>query len=96
MNNKAVWIVDFGSQYTQLITRRSREIGHSSEIITYETLVKRWDKKLRPKALVLSGGPRVNFLTIHVIINLFSRRKCPYSWDLLWNANYGACPWGNC
>ena len=42
--NKAVWIVDFGSQYTQLITRRSREIGFSSEIITFETLEKRWEE----------------------------------------------------
>ena len=61
MNNKAVWIVDFGSQYTQLITRRSREIGHSSEIITYNTLVKRWNNNERPKALVLSGGPQSIF-----------------------------------
>ena len=61
MNNKAVWIVDFGSQYTQLITRRSREIGHSSEIITYETLEKRWGNNERPKALVLSGGPQSIF-----------------------------------
>ena len=61
MNNKAVWIVDFGSQYTQLITRRSREIGHSSEIITYNTLVKRWKNSERPQALVLSGGPQSIF-----------------------------------
>jgi GMP synthase (glutamine-hydrolysing) len=61
VKNKAVWIVDFGSQYTQLITRRSREIGHSSEIITYNTLLKRWKNNERPKALVLSGGPQSIF-----------------------------------
>jgi len=61
VNFKAVWIVDFGSQYTQLITRRSREIGHSSEIITYNTLAKRWKAGDRPKALVLSGGPQSIF-----------------------------------
>ena len=55
---KSVWIVDFGSQYTQLITRRTREIGHSSEIITFSELKRRWDRNEKPKALVLSGGPR--------------------------------------
>ena len=53
---KSVWIVDFGSQYTQLITRRTREIGHSSEIITFSELKRRWDRNEKPKALVLSGG----------------------------------------
>ena len=59
--NTSVWIVDFGSQYTQLITRRSREIGFSSEIITYNTLQKRWNEGIRPKALVLSGAPQSIF-----------------------------------
>ena len=59
--SKSVWIVDFGSQYTQLITRRSREVGFSSEIITFETLKKRFDRNERPKALVLSGGPQSIF-----------------------------------
>jgi GMP synthase (glutamine-hydrolysing) len=30
----SVWIIDFGSQYTQLITRKMRELGFASEIIT--------------------------------------------------------------
>ena len=59
--NTSVWIVDFGSQYTQLITRRSREIGFSSEIITFNSLQKRWGEGLRPKVLVLSGGPQSIF-----------------------------------
>ena len=32
----SVWIVDFGSQYTQLITRKFRELGYTSEIMTVE------------------------------------------------------------
>ena len=52
-----IWIVDFGSQYTQLITRRVREVGHSGELITLAQLKKSFKKKVFPKALILSGGP---------------------------------------
>lgn len=51
-----VIIIDFGSQYTQLIARRIREAGVYSEIhpctINLDDL-----KALNPSALVLSGGP---------------------------------------
>ena len=51
-----VVILDFGSQYTQLIARRVREAGVYSEIhpcnVSMEEL-----KALKPAALILSGGP---------------------------------------
>ncbi|MFP4083413.1 MAG: glutamine-hydrolyzing GMP synthase [Desulfonatronovibrio sp.] len=51
-----VIIVDYGSQYTQLIARRIREAGVYSEIhpctISLDEL-----KSLKPSALILSGGP---------------------------------------
>ncbi len=56
----SVWIVDFGSQYTQLITRKFRELGVTSEIITVEEAVERL-KTTKPRALVLSGGPQSVF-----------------------------------
>lgn len=56
-----LWIVDFGSQYTQLITRKSRELGYSSEIITYKETKRRFDEGKKPYALVLSGGPQSVF-----------------------------------
>ncbi|MEE3078712.1 MAG: glutamine-hydrolyzing GMP synthase [Bdellovibrionota bacterium] len=56
-----LWIVDFGSQYTQLITRKSRELGYSSEIITYKETKRRFDEGKKPHALVLSGGPQSVF-----------------------------------
>jgi GMP synthase (glutamine-hydrolysing) len=56
----AIWIVDFGSQYTQLITRKFRELGYTSEIITVEEGLERL-RAGRPKALVLSGGPQSVF-----------------------------------
>ncbi|MDD0853680.1 glutamine-hydrolyzing GMP synthase [Halobacteriovorax sp. GB3] len=61
MSDRQIWIVDFGSQYTQLITRKSRELGYSSEIITVEKCRELFEKNLRPKALVLSGGPQSVF-----------------------------------
>ena len=56
-----IWIIDFGSQYTQLITRRSRELGHASEIMTVDDCFERLAKGLRPSAFVLSGGPNSIF-----------------------------------
>lgn len=61
MNYPKIWIVDFGSQYTQLITRKTRELGFSSEIITLEECRKRFSNKELPKCLVLSGGPQSVF-----------------------------------
>lgn len=56
----SVWIIDFGSQYTQLITRRFRELGVTSEIITLDEGLERF-KNDKPRALVLSGGPQSVF-----------------------------------
>lgn len=56
----SVWIVDFGSQYTQLITRKFRELGYTSEIMTPEDGLERMRSET-PKALVLSGGPQSVF-----------------------------------
>lgn len=57
---KSIWIIDFGSQYTQLITRKMRELGFASEIITVETALSRLNTE-KPRALVLSGGPQSVF-----------------------------------
>jgi GMP synthase (glutamine-hydrolysing) len=56
----SIWIVDFGSQYTQLITRKFRELSYTSEIITVEDGIERL-KTTKPKAVVLSGGPQSVF-----------------------------------
>ncbi|MDI6851591.1 MAG: glutamine-hydrolyzing GMP synthase [bacterium] len=54
MKEKIV-ILDFGSQYTQLIARRVREIGTYSEILPYWT--KPEDLGENVKGIILSGGP---------------------------------------
>lgn len=51
-----VLILDFGSQYTQLIARRVREQGVYSEIHPFNFSLEEI-KKFSPKALILSGGP---------------------------------------
>lgn len=61
MSQSQIWIVDFGSQYTQLITRKTRELKYSSEIITFEEAQERFSNRLFPKAIVLSGGPQSIF-----------------------------------
>lgn len=49
-------ILDFGSQYTQVIARRVRECQVYSEILPYSTSAKKI-ASLRPSGLILSGGP---------------------------------------
>ena len=51
-----ILIVDFGSQFTQLIARRVREIGVFSEIVSHKKIkVKSIDNTI--KGIILSGGP---------------------------------------
>ncbi len=51
-----VLILDFGSQYTQLIARRVREIGVYSEIHAFD-MDSDAVREFRPKAIILAGGP---------------------------------------
>ena len=73
MSLHQIWIVDFGSQYTQLITRKTRELGYSSEILTVDEALERLQKDDWPGALVLSGGPQSVFED-HTDFSIFFRR----------------------
>ena len=53
---KKVLILDFGSQVTQLIARRVREIGVYSEVWPYNSDIAKI-KTYNPAAIILSGGP---------------------------------------
>ena len=63
-----ILIIDFGSQFTQLIARRIRELGVFSEIISHKKIKKKnIDKTI--KGIILSGGP----------LNVYEIKK--YSFD---------------
>ncbi len=51
-----VLIIDFGSQVTQLIARRVRAMGAYSEVIPFQFVLE-GIKRIRPKAVILSGSP---------------------------------------
>ncbi|MFZ9596027.1 MAG: glutamine-hydrolyzing GMP synthase [Bdellovibrionia bacterium] len=51
-----ILVLDYGSQYTQLITRRFRELGYYSLILPGNVSLTRI-QALAPQAIVLSGGP---------------------------------------
>jgi GMP synthase (glutamine-hydrolysing) len=52
-----ILIIDFGSQFTQLIARRVRESGVYSEIHPFNKITKRNIIDYNPKGIILSGGP---------------------------------------
>jgi hypothetical protein len=50
------WIVDFGSQVTQLIARRVREAGVYCEIAPFNAAEEAFER-MQPKGVIFSGGP---------------------------------------
>jgi GMP synthase (glutamine-hydrolysing) len=54
--NEQIVILDFGSQYTQVIARRVRECNVYSTILRYDTPAGEI-ARLAPKGIILSGGP---------------------------------------
>ncbi|OEH91975.1 glutamine-hydrolyzing GMP synthase [Bacillus solimangrovi] len=51
-----ILVLDFGSQYNQLITRRIREFGVYSELHSHKMTAAEV-KEINPKGIILSGGP---------------------------------------
>lgn len=49
-------VLDYGSQYNQLITRRIREFGVFSELMSHRITAEEV-KAMKPKGIILSGGP---------------------------------------
>ena len=67
-NLDKILIIDFGSQFTQLIARRTRELGVFSEIISHKKIsISQIDSTV--KGIILSGGP----------LNVYENNK--YSFD---------------
>jgi GMP synthase (glutamine-hydrolysing) len=56
INRPTIAIIDFGSQYSELIARRIRETQVYSEVISYRTTAEQLSQ-LNPRGIILSGGP---------------------------------------
>jgi GMP synthase (glutamine-hydrolysing) len=56
IHRESVLILDFGSQYTQLIARRVRELSVYCEIAPYSSAMEKV-QALKPRGVILSGGP---------------------------------------
>ena len=72
-NLKKILIVDFGSQFTQLIARKIRELGVYCEIISHNKLKKIKNFETNIKGLVFSGGP----------LNVYENKKVKFNNKLL-------------
>lgn len=55
--HQTILVLDFGSQFTQLIARRLRELSVYSEILPFNTPLETLRAK-KPMGLILSGGPK--------------------------------------
>ena len=56
IHNHKILILDFGSQYTQLIARRVREIGVYCELWAWD-VTEEQIREFNPDGIILSGGP---------------------------------------
>lgn len=56
LDRQLIVILDFGSQYSELIARRIRETQVYSEVLSYRTTSAHL-RQLNPKGIILSGGP---------------------------------------
>src|SRR5437867_13428203 len=54
---QTVLVLDFGSQYTQLIARRIREQRVYSVVLPFDSTIDKL-RALNPKAIIFSGGPQ--------------------------------------
>lgn len=70
-------ILDFGSQYNQLIARRIRELGVYSEVVPFNISVEEIVAK-NPAGIILSGGPSsVNAEDAHLIEKSILEKNIP-------------------
>ncbi len=70
-NLNKILIIDFGSQFTQLIARRIRELGVYSEIISHKKINSKLNKS-KIKGIILSGGP----------LNVYQSKKVKFRREL--------------
>ena len=57
VNHQTIVVLDFGSQFTQLIARRLRELSVYAEILPFDTPLAKIRER-QPVGIILSGGPK--------------------------------------
>ena len=67
-NLDKILIIDFGSQFTQLIARKVRELNVFCEIISHNKL-KNYKNEKNVKGIILSGGP----------LNVYQNKKVKFN-----------------
>ena len=72
-NLNKILIIDFGSQFTQLIARRIRELGIYSEILSHKKVANLNNLKKNVQGIVLSGGP----------LNVYEAKKVKFNKEIL-------------
>ena len=72
-NLNKIIIIDFGSQFTQLIARRVRELGIFSEIISHKKVSSKVLLKQNICGIILSGGP----------LNVYEKDKFTFDKNIL-------------
>jgi GMP synthase (glutamine-hydrolysing) len=83
-----ILILDFGSQYTQLIARRLREAGVYCEILPFNTATEKI-QLLNPCGIILSGGPASVYDADapQLADGFIEKIDCPY-WASVTDCNY--------
>ncbi|MCW4451061.1 glutamine-hydrolyzing GMP synthase [Kaistella sp. BT6-1-3] len=75
--NNGIIILDFGSQYNQLIARRIRELGVYSEVLPFDTPLYEILSR-NPSGIILSGGPSsVNAENAHLVDKALFEKGIP-------------------
>jgi len=87
-NIDTILVLDFGSQYTQLIARRIRELDVFSIILPWD-ISKERIAALNPVGIILSGGPEsVTKNNTPRIPEIIFDLRDSYFRNLLWDANF--------
>ena len=89
-NLNKILIIDFGSQFTQLIARRVRELGAYSQIISHKKIKKINSITKETLGIILSGGP----------LNVYEAKKAYGSnfirlWDFYLSSCSAAFKWSD-
>jgi GMP synthase (glutamine-hydrolysing) len=57
MHHQTIAVLDYGSQYSQLICRRVREANVYAELVPWDKAAELAAQAMQPAGIILSGGP---------------------------------------